>query len=237
LILLAVSYQIGVKQKDYDKIFDPLKSYEIDMKFMALNGNVNITYKNIMRPESFGSNVTISKPERRDTAIAKKNNGDNYLFLDLVITNKSPYLIMLKPKKCATLIVEQSIKFNSSLKSPENTTIDLVTKDLDFNYLDSLEKANVQNSLMFFPGETQWLHLKGFVSPENYKKLSYIKVISDSLKIQYSYQVALNCEIVRNAKLERELRCRSDIFSLQIQDFVPDTLLGKEFGNALLNWR
>lgn len=234
VILVGVSVFIGVKQKEYDKIFDPLKSYEIDIKFMAINGGANITFKNETRPETRGGKEDISPPLKKDILFAPKDKSSMYIYLDMIVTNNSPDLIMLTPMKCATLTIDSRNEMNSSVSVVEKIILDLVTKDLDFSYLDSLEKPYVQDCLMLFPGETQWLHLKGAVTTEVYRKLSYIYVFKiDKEFSNYYYQVELNSSIKRSDKYDRTINFISKPIDLKIQDFKPDSTMANDMKKSI----
>lgn len=246
ILLVLITIFIGIKQKEYDKIFDPLKSYEIEFKFSSPDENSYISFKQISRFDIKGG-VSTENVFKKNNSITHKevleanvdNRVKNFLIMDMIITNKSPELVILKPQECCYLIINSNdkIKFNDD-KRPL-IKLPLITNELDFKYIsciDSLGKQHIQDKIMLFPGETQWLHLSGIIDSLTYSKLCNIYLLqNDSNFNNYSFKIELCKQKSESDYSERPINKISTYTKLNINNFIPNLSLASQYQKLIIN--
>jgi len=223
LFLITLTVVIAIKQKDYDKIFDPLKSYEVSFTFPELQNKSAIYFRNISR-DDMGGGYTKSKSGKNDTLVfidSSKNediySGMNCLYLNVILTNNSPEILILNPLHLSDLVITNSKGLDTLVIFP------LKYEELDVSnnvLIDSLKKTSIQDRIIFFPGETQWFHLSCKLDTTYLSKLSYYYFIENDSSFKN-----LKCRIIINNQQssmdnpERPINTTSRLKALVINGF------------------
>lgn len=223
----TICVYVGIKQKEFDPVFNPLKLYQVKYSFVRVSGDTVISMSDIIKDKQReqGGPAGSQHDDNSEQAVEGNARPLEYpkkITIDAIVENSSPEIIILKPNSCIkfTVSTEDDLKQAKKFGPGANSfTLDMMCKDITIVGLDAIDDFNVRDRLMLFPAETQWLRLTAVIEIPEFDKLNSL-YYEDSLGIKKSPVFFLELQNV-NSNQGNNLTLTSKNIPLKILNFVP----------------
>lgn len=221
--VIACAY-IGIKQKEFDPVFNPLKLYRVKYSFLRVSGDTLITISlkdSGMQGGASGENGRSRPSTASDSTF--ESTFPRKILMDAVIENSSPELIILRPNSCLKLVAFSQEEIDKKMQPNNGFILDMLCEDMTVVAHGEIQSTDLRERMLLYPAESQWLHLTAPVDMHVWDKINNMYYNDSLSNDKYKKIPSYFLEIYNvNSKQNPELVLRSDFKRLMIRNFVPD---------------